>query len=138
MRRSLKTFLRSPKVIIGEIVALALLCALGAALPQSGTSSPAELNRLHEQGWLVIGLVKALALDDVFHSVGFLAAALLTALSLFLLVVEQARRLRAQWLHRPTPADFRGGVCGRSGCIVPPRRISGEPSCGLSSSAPPD
>ena len=106
MTRAAKRFLRSPKVILGEILAIALLCAAGAALPQAGTATGAELDRLHQCGPLVGGLVRLLSLDHIFRSPGFLAAVLLAAASLALVLAGQWRRLWTQWRQDLTPAHF--------------------------------
>ena len=76
--RSLKQWLRSPAVIVGEIVALTLAGTLGAVRPE-----------LH-----------------VFSSVWFAALTTITSASLLVVVIEQAKRLRAQWSQRLTPAHF--------------------------------
>ena len=68
MRRASKQFLRSPKVIVGELLALVLVCSLGAALPQLGTATPAELARWHDAGPFVTMLIQVFALDHIFRS----------------------------------------------------------------------
>jgi cytochrome c biogenesis protein ResB len=105
-----KKFLRAPKVIVGEIAGLALLCVLGAALPQSGSAAPAELARLQESGPFVLALIQTFALDHIFRGAGFLALASLTAASLLVIVFEQAKRLRAQWPRRLGLAHFQGAA----------------------------
>jgi hypothetical protein len=102
-----KRFLRSPRVIIAELVGLALAGTLGAALPQVGTAAAPDLARLQEGGPLVHGLVAALALDHIFRSPGFLALTVLAAGSLAVIIVEQVRRLRRAWSVVLTPAHFR-------------------------------
>lgn len=99
--------LRSPATIVGELVALALLGILGAALPQAGVASPAEVARLRTHGSFLTALVDALALDHVFRSPWFLAVLALTVASLGIVVVEQVRRLRAQWRLLPAETAFR-------------------------------
>lgn len=66
MTRTVHRFLRSPKIIVGEIAALGLAGAVGAALPQL----------------------------RVFHSPYFAALCLLAAASLLVVVLEQIRRRR--------------------------------------------
>jgi hypothetical protein len=75
---SIKRFLRSPKVILGEIAAFAVAGGFGASLPDS----------------------------RVFQSPGFAALTLLTASSLAIVVVGQFRRLRSQWNQSPSAAVF--------------------------------
>jgi hypothetical protein len=101
-----KRFLRSPRCIVGQIAGLALLCAMGAVLPQAGSASPAELTRLRESGPVLHALVGFFGLDHIFRSVGFVGLTLLTTCSLLLVVVEQVRRLRASWSQRLTAANF--------------------------------
>jgi len=107
MRRTLKQFLRSPKVIVGELLALAFVCSLGAALPQVGTATQTELPRLNDAGPLVTALVRFFALDHIFRSGWFLAATALACASLAVIVFEQLRRLRIQWSQSLTEAHFR-------------------------------
>ena len=105
--RALKRFFRSPATIVGEILFIAVLGGLGAALPQTGVATAAEVARLREHGAFVTALVDGLALDHVFTSPAFLAALGLATVSLSNVVVEQVRRLRAQWNLVPTEAHFR-------------------------------
>jgi hypothetical protein len=104
--RPIKRLLRSPRLIIGELALLALAGALGAALPQAGVATTAELARLHDTGPVVAMLVKVLALDHVFRSVWFLVATGLTAASLLVVIVEQVKRLRRLWSQPLTEAHF--------------------------------
>jgi cytochrome c biogenesis protein len=106
-RRIVKRFLRSPKVIIGEIVAVAFAGVFGATLPQAGNSSAAELARLHARGPIVARVVDLLELDHVFRSYWFLALTLLASASLSIVVAEQLRRLRSAWTQRLTESHFR-------------------------------
>ena len=108
--RDIKLWLRSPLVIVGELVMLALLCTLGAALPQVGSATSAELARLHEAGPIVAALVKWLALDHIFRSLGFLVVTALLSASLFVIIIEQLKRLRFQWSQRLTPAHFQSAA----------------------------
>lgn len=78
MSSAIKRFLRSPKVIISEIAAIAFAGALGASLPQA----------------------------HIFKSVWFAALTLPVAASLSIVIAEQFRRLRSQWRQRLTPAYF--------------------------------
>ena len=110
MQRTAKRLLRSPKVIVGELLALALICSLGAALPQAGTATPAELARWHDAGPLLTVLKHVLALDHIFRSGWFLAVTALTCASLTVIVVEQTRRCRMQWSQRLSEAYFRNAA----------------------------
>lgn len=104
--RAVKRFLRSPRLIVGEIGAIAFAGVLGAALPQAGKASIAELARLREHGPLATALVDLFALDHVFQSAWFLALTLLAAASLSIVVGEQLQRLRVLWSQRLTEAHF--------------------------------
>ncbi|WP_257308234.1 cytochrome c biogenesis protein ResB [Geothrix fuzhouensis] len=107
MLRLVKRFLRHPATIIGEVLAVTGIGAFGAILPQAGTAPTMEVERLRTHGALISTLVDALALDHVFTSPAFLLALGMATVSLAIVVVEQARRLRAQWQLVPTEAHFR-------------------------------
>ena len=99
--RSLKPvtrFLRKPKVIVAEIVAITVAAVLGATIPQVGSEvAAAPLAGMPE--W-VVALIETLALDHVFGSVWFLALVLLSACSLALALSDQWRRAWRLW-RRP-------------------------------------
>ena len=107
MKLALKKFLRSPKVIIAELVALAVLCALGATLPQLGTATQAELARWHHSGRFVTALAQVLALDHIFRSAWFLVVTASACASLVVIVFAQVKRLRSQWTQRLSEIHFR-------------------------------
>ena len=103
---ALRRFLRSPLVIVGEIVAIAIATGLGASLPQAGSATVESLARLREGGEMQSMLVRAFALDDLFHSRWFLGLTLMATASLWIVILEQVRRLRVGWTQRMTPAHF--------------------------------
>jgi hypothetical protein len=103
----MKSFFRRPAVIVAELLAITLACALGAALPQAGTAPAAEVAGLRTHGPLITALVDGLALDHIFTSLGFLLLLGLATISLSIVVWEQLRRLRAQWILPLTEAHFR-------------------------------
>ncbi len=103
-----KRFLRSPRVILGEIAGIAIAGVLGATIPQAGTASIAELARLRLYQPVVVALINLFALDHVFQSSWFLGLTLLTTASLSIVVAEQVRRLCVTWSQRLTEAQFRG------------------------------
>ena len=107
MLRTLKRFLRSPRVIVGEVVAIALAGVLGAALPQVGTAPEAELAALRKAGPVVAGLIDVLALDHVFSSYWFLTIILLATASLSIVALQQLRRLRITWSKPLTEVRFK-------------------------------
>ena len=90
-----KRFLRSPPLIIGEVLALALAGVLGASLPQVDTAARETYTRFWGSGeWRGLGV--GLGLDHVFQSAWFLAVLLLATASLVVVLLEQVRSLRAQ------------------------------------------
>ncbi len=95
--RAVKSILCSRTLVVSEIVAIAVLGALGASLPQAGRAPIEELIRVHQSGPLLSALVDTFALDHVFSSAWFLAVTLLTAASLAVTVFDQLRRLRVTW-----------------------------------------
>lgn len=105
--RALKRFFRSPATIVGELLGITLLGGLGAALPQAGVATADKVAHLRAHGAFVTTLVNGLALDHVFTSPVFLFILGLATVSLSIVVVEQVRRLRAQWPLVPTEAHFR-------------------------------
>lgn len=104
---ALKRTLRSPRIIISEILVITILCVIGASLPQSGRSPAAEVADLLSHGPLISNLVRWMALDHVFTSLWFLAALTFATASLSVVVAEQVRRIRTTWLQPLTEAHFR-------------------------------
>ena len=104
---TVKRLLRSPRVIVAELVALAVAGGLGAAMPQSGSASAQELAAGRPGGGLATALLNTFALDHVFRSPWFLALTLLAACSLSLVVLEQLKRLRRLWSQSLTESYFR-------------------------------
>ena len=100
-------FFRSPATIVGELFFITLLGSLGAALPQGGVATADKVAHLRAHDAFVTALVNGLGLDHVFTSPAFLVALSLATVSLSIVVVEQVRRLRAQWNLVPTEAHFR-------------------------------
>jgi cytochrome c biogenesis protein ResB len=109
--RRLKRFLRSPALITAEIASIALAGVIGATFPQAHASGGADLARLREAAPALAAWGEALGLDRVFGGAGFLAAVALTAASLCVVVVEQARRLRRGGARR-------GSRIGPAGSLV--------------------
>ncbi|HJV39955.1 MAG TPA: cytochrome c biogenesis protein ResB [Geothrix sp.] len=106
-RRALKRLFRSPATIVGELAAITLLGSLGAALPQAGVAAAAEVGRLRQHGLFLSFLADHLALDHVFTSPLFLVALAFATVSLSIVVIEQIRRLAAQWKPAPPELAFR-------------------------------
>lgn len=77
--RAIKHFLRSPKIIVGEITAIALAGVIGVICPRLA----------------------------VFQSVWFLTLTLGFSVSLFIVIVEQIQRLRRTWSQPLTPDHFK-------------------------------
>lgn len=103
---SIRRFLRSPRTIVAELAALALACAVGAAVPQTGSASAEELARMQAATPVVRGLVDFFAADRLFTSGWFLAITTTAAASLLIVVAEQFRRVRTLWSQRLTRAHF--------------------------------
>ena len=104
---AVKRWLRSPRLILAEIVALAVAGAIGGLLPQAGVATVEELARWHSAPAFTLALMDAFALDHVFQSAWFSALALLTALTLATVLAGQFRRLRIAWRQQPDAATFR-------------------------------
>ena len=126
MRRAIKQLLRSPKVIVGELLALVLVCSLGAALPQAGTATEAEWARFNSGGPLVTTLVRVFGLDHIFRSGWFLAVTAFAGASLVVIVCEQVKRLGAQWSQRLSEEHFRNA----------PYQAEFERDCGARTASP--
>lgn len=103
---SIRRFLRSPKIIIGELALLAAACSLGAAIPQQGTATDAELTRLRNAGPLTQRIIEWLSLDHIFRSTWFLVITTAAAASLVIVIIEQFRRVRSMWSQNLTQAHF--------------------------------
>ena len=102
----MKRFLRSPKTIISELVALAIACSFGAAIPQLSTAASEELSRLQNASALLQSLVRFFSLDHIFTSIWFLAITATAAASLAIVILEQFRRVRILWSQKLTQAHF--------------------------------
>jgi len=98
--------LRSRKTICAEIAVLAVLCAIGASLPQAGIATGPEIQRFQESAPLLHYLAALLGLDHIFRSLGFALATILASASLLTVVIEQARRVSVQWRQKLSPAHF--------------------------------
>lgn len=75
---SVKKFLRSPRVILAELAGIGLAGAIGASIKEC----------------------------QVFRTAWFVVLTAVTAASLSIVVLEQYRRLRAQWTRKLTEAHF--------------------------------
>lgn len=92
---------------MGELALLVLLCALGAAFPQAESGDSPDPAWVSQGGPIVTKLVHYLALDHVFSSPLFLLVAILTTVSLLIVIAGQLRRARLQWTQSLTEAHFR-------------------------------
>jgi hypothetical protein len=107
MARSLTQFFRAPRIIVAEIAAIVLACAVGATIPQVDSSSPGEIVRFVGRFPLLhASLVEPLGLDRVFRSPWFLGLLLLSGCSLLIVIREQIRLLRRSWKQTLTEAHF--------------------------------
>jgi hypothetical protein len=105
--RAVRRFLRSPKIIIGEIGAILFAGVLGATVPQAGIASAAETAKFRDAGPVLRALVKIFSLDHIFRSEWFLLLLAAAAASLSIVVVEQIRRVRTQWARGPAETQFK-------------------------------
>ena len=96
-----------------------MVSSLGAAIPQRGTATTAELAQLREAGPVAAGLIDSLGLDHIFHSALFVAIAVLTSASLLVVIIEQLKRLRSQWAPRLTEAHFRSAAFREEFEVIP-------------------
>lgn len=103
---SLRRRLRSPRLIVSELLAFAFAGVLGASLPQAGSASAAELARLRDGLGPLAAPFEILGLDHVFRSGPFVALTLLAAISLSLVIADQLRRVRSAWREPMTEAAF--------------------------------
>ncbi len=90
---SMKRFLRSPAIIMAEIVVITLASVTGVVYPQAGAVDGEALAQLRESLPALAALGQDLALDRVFRSVWFLVAVALAFASLLVVAVEEVRRL---------------------------------------------
>jgi hypothetical protein len=102
----LKRFVRSPRVIVFELLAIALAGLPLSFIPQA--SDEAGAARFAADHPALASLFKALAFDRVVHSPWFLALIVLAAASLAVVLVEQWQRLFRQWREALSEANFRG------------------------------
>lgn len=83
---------------------LALAISIGGVLPQAPTTPNADL--IYESyGSFWRGLIHGLALDDVFHSIGFSALLALFALNLVLCTAARVPRAVRTMLHSVPPGE---------------------------------
>jgi hypothetical protein len=111
MHSALKRFLRSPKIILGEIAGLALFGAAGAVWQEK---------HIFSSGW-------------------FVALTAVTTASLVIVVAEQFRRVRVGWTQRLTEAHFnsaphRAEFERSATTALPERKIWSECRLGLAGS----
>lgn len=91
--RGLLAKLRSPRVIVAEVLAIGAASALGALLPQVG----ADASALTDVSPRLATLIHLAALDRVFQSAWFLALVLLALASLTVTQIDQWRRVARTW-----------------------------------------
>ncbi len=101
---TLRRFLRSPSVIVGEILGIAVAGVVGA-FPPFGRPIPPLSTGWTDMG--AAGSMEGISPDRVFGSVWFWALVLLAGASLAVAVTDQLRRLRVLWPRRLGPHHFR-------------------------------
>lgn len=105
MLSQLRLFLRSPRTIFFEGVAVAVVGALSTLVPQNPT--PSERVRWSLEHPLVAPAARALRLEGVFSSWLFMGLVALAAASLAIVLVEQWRRLLRDARRTPGEGSFR-------------------------------
>lgn len=111
--RRVETLLRSRHVIVGELAGLTAAMAVGAAIPQVGVATPAELDALREASPTLAAIVAHLRLDAVFSSPWFMTVLAISSLSLTVVATEQVRRLARTWRQTPRPSAFKAAPFSR-------------------------
>lgn len=107
----LKRFIRSPRVIVFELLAIAASGAALTAIPQA--SDLGATRRFAVDHPALARAFHAVALDRVVHSPWFLLLVVLAAASLGNVLVEQWRRLGRQWRETLGEATFRSAAFRR-------------------------
>ena len=101
----LTQLLRSKRLVTAEIILMALMCAIGASIPQRGNALPGEFERFLRNP--LASTTTALGLDHLFATPVFFLLATLIAASLAAVTGTQFRRMRRLWGRSPTEATFR-------------------------------
>ncbi|HEY3446471.1 MAG TPA: cytochrome c biogenesis protein ResB [Myxococcales bacterium] len=121
--KTLRRWLRAPRLIIAELGLVSLAAALMAAIPQA----PDPADRRAEPSALGAA-ASALGLDHVLGSWWFLALLALSAASLWIVTWDQWKSARSVWREKPTPDSFREAPFRRQWTRPPT-----EPSAGARS-----
>ncbi len=95
-------FLKSPRLIVGEVGSLALCGVLMTLIPQQGANASPDPTT-----GVVFRLVNVLGLDRITRTGWFLGLIALCAASLLVVLAGQAKRARADWTRLPAPESFR-------------------------------
>jgi hypothetical protein len=96
--------LRRPVVIVSEVAAIGLACALVAALPQQPDEASVGVFAMKQPG--LAQVTSALGLHDVVTSAWFLALVFCAFCSLVAVQIDQWRRARKAWSEQLTPVAF--------------------------------
>ncbi len=102
-RFSFTRFLRSPRLIVGEVGALVLSGILMTLIPQQG----AVATEASGTGGPVPAAIPMLGLDRIARTGWFLGLVLLSGASLAVVLSSQVRRARADWSRLPRTEAFR-------------------------------
>ena len=103
-----RRFLRKPRVIVGEVVAISLAIALMTGIPQVSESTALDRHRFAADWPLLANVAEILAFDRVTQAPWFLALVLAALASLLLVLVEQWRVLLRTWRRPLTEAALLG------------------------------
>ena len=103
VNRRITQFLRSPRVVLLEIVAIGVTCVLGSVIPQESLSDAAGILDLGpDLPWLV----SAFGLDRIFSCPLFIGILALSVASLVVTLRDQARTLIRKWHRVPERRAF--------------------------------
>lgn len=101
MKRSPAQTLKDPRVILGEITAIGLVCSVGATLPLF-----VNLPHLHENRPALAFWLHLFGLDNLMGSFWFLAPLVLACASLSMVLLQQIRRVIQTWSRGMRPEQF--------------------------------
>ncbi len=100
---SIARFLRSPRIVLLEIVAIGVTCVLGSVIPQKNLS---DAGGILDPGCHLPWLATALGLDRIFSCPLFIVILALSAASLAVTLRDQAQALIRRWSLVPDRRAF--------------------------------
>lgn len=100
--RTIRRFLRNPRVIVGEVVAVTVVCVVMTLVPQIDDATPQQMHRFAADWPRLAAAAAAVQLDRIPTAPWFLALVGLALASLSLVLTEQLRVLAGNWRREPT------------------------------------